>query len=105
VVAGLVLFITLGIGACFTLLQWKMPSAESRVHREEALRRGPIPRKEAVRAVVVTVSVYLVLGIAFYVGWQIAGLDAGALSAVVVATIGALVASAWAVRAGWIPRR
>jgi hypothetical protein len=104
VVAGIVLFIAFGIGACFMLLQWKAMRAEAEVHRQEVLRRGPVPRAEAVRTTLVTGGIYLSLGLAFFVGWRMAGLGAGIIAAVVTAGVGALVAAAWAIRAGWVSR-
>ena len=101
----LVVLITLVLTASITALQWKMMRSEAEVHRQEVLRRGPIPRSELVRTTAVTLAIYGSLGMAFYLGWRASGVEAGVVAAVIAATVGCLIAAAWAIRDGWVPRQ
>jgi hypothetical protein len=103
-VGPLVLLIALSIGTGFTLLQFRTMWAEVRVTRRERLAHpDPNRKRHIIRALVIVIAVYGLVGMAFYLGWRRAGLSGGVIAAASTATVGVLVMAAVALKSAWVP--
>jgi hypothetical protein len=105
-IAPLVVFVALALGSCFVVVQQKALWAEVQIaRRERADHPDPDRRRKSIRSLVIVLTVYGSLVVAFYVGWRAGGTTAGAISAVCVALLWALAGALLAVKAAWVARK